>query len=192
MKYGILFLIVLISSVVYSQHKIQTYASFAIDQKEVVWAQVYPQNDSRESLTTEVLDFLKRKAWIKNIEFSGQEIIADLEDFRVDYKKYGGKYINTSMLIRSARWSGKVNISFKDGKYRIIVYGLHYDARQPAMHTGKMTNLAHPIHGTWTDWVLNKYRSGFRSIRRKNMDLMHLSLKDSFTLKESSFENVDW
>ncbi|MEO5602438.1 MAG: hypothetical protein ABIR06_16070 [Cyclobacteriaceae bacterium] len=192
MKFRLLVFVLLFSSGLFGQHKIQTYASFAIDQKEVVWVQVYPQNDAQENLSGQVLDFLKRKSWIKNLQFDGQEIMADLENFRVDYKRYGGKYMNTSMLIRSARWSGKIRVSFKDGKYRVIIYGLNYDARQPSMSTGKMTQLAHPIHGTWTDWVLNNYRSAFLTRRHKNLDLMHFSLKDSFTLSEIAFDNADW
>src|SRR5690606_2493332 len=97
-----------------------------------------------------------------------------------------------SNLIRTGRWSGKTRISFKDGKYRVIVYGLEYDARQPAMHAGKMSNQPHKIHGTWTGWVLNNYRSQFKRKRHTNLDIMHFNLKDGFTLTETDFIDEDW
>ena len=158
----------------------------------MIWVQVYQAQQPEDSLSDHVFKFLKRKAWIKDLHFDGDEIVADIQNYRVDYKRYGGKYINTSNLIRTARWSGKLRVSFKDGKYRAVVYGIEYDARQPAMHAGKMNNQPHMIHGTWTDWVLNSYRTDFRKKRHNNMDIMHFNLKDSFTLKETELIDEDW
>ncbi|MEX2235453.1 MAG: hypothetical protein WD824_25045 [Cyclobacteriaceae bacterium] len=74
----------------------------------------------------------------------------------------------------------------------MIVYGLEYDARQPAMQAGKMSNESHMVHGTWTNWVLNAYRSHFKKSRHINMDIMHFNLKDSFTLTETELIDEDW
>lgn len=182
----------IVSSCLCAQEKNATYSAFAIDHKEVIWSQVFHAHQSADELRQHVYDFLKRKAWIKEIQFDGPEIVADIYNFRVDYKRYGGKYMNTSNLIRTGRWSGKTRISFKDGKYRVIVYGIEYDARQPAMHAGKMSNQPHKIHGTFTDWVLNNYRTHFKKSRHLNMDIMHFNLKEGFTLKETEFIDVDW
>lgn len=192
MKFPIFFWVLLFYFNTSGQEDKQTYSSFAIDNKEVIWVQVYHAQQPADVLAEHVLDFLKRQAWIKNAHFDGTEMVADISNFRVDYKKYGGKYMNTSNIIRTARWSGKTRITFKDGKYRVIVYGLEYDGRQPAMHAGKMSNQPHQIHGTWTDWVLNKYRTHFRKIRHSNMDIMHFNLKDGFTLKETELIDEDW
>lgn len=192
MRLSVFFISIFIASHAYSQDYIPTYASFTIDHKEVVWIQTYHQNAFAEDLATQVFEFLKHKGWIKNLEYDGKEIIADLHKFRVDYKRYGGKYMNTSSLIRSARWSGKLRVSFKDGKYRVVVYGLEYDARQPTHNTGKVSHASHIVHGTWSDWVLNNYRSAFKKRRHQNMDYMHLGLKDSFTLTETQVIDGDW
>ena len=179
-------------SCLFAQEKDATYSAFAIDHKEVIWVQVFHAPQSSEALADHVFDLLKRKSWIKNIHFDGQELVADIQNFRVDYKRYGGKYLNTSNLIRTARWSAKTRISFKDGKYRVIVYGIEYDARQPGMHAGKMNNQPHQIHGTFTDWVLNNYRTHFKKSRHNNMDIMHFNLKEGFTLKETELIDEDW
>ena len=188
----ILFAVLVGFSSAFSQEKSETYSAFTIDNKEVVWVQVYHANKPATVLSSHVFDFLKRQAWAKNLHFDQDELVADIENFRVDYKRYGGKYLNTSNLIRTGRWSGKTRISFKDGKYRVIVYGLEYDGRQPAMHAGKMSNQPHRFHGTWTDWVLNNYRTHFKKSRHSNMDIMHFNLKDAFTLKETEFIDEDW
>jgi len=180
------------SSFLHGQEKDPTYSAFEIDNKEVIWVQVYHTQQPADVLSRQIHDFLKRKAWIADIQYDGPEIVADIGNLRVDYKRYGGKYMNTSNLVRTGRWSGKARISFKDGKYRVIVYGLEYDARQPAMHAGKMSNQPHMIHGTWTDWVLNNYRSHFKKSRHLNMDIMHFHLKDSFTLTETQLIDNAW
>lgn len=192
MRLTIPLLIAPLFSMLHAQENKTTYSAFAIDHKEVIWVQVFHAQQSQEVLTDHVYDFLKRKAWVKNMHFDGPELVADIENFRVDYKRYGGKYMNTSNLIRTARWSGKTRVSFKDGKYRVVVYGIEYDARQPAMHAGKMSNQPHKIHGTFTDWVLNNYRSEFKKSRRTNLDIMHFNLKDAFTLKETELIDEDW
>jgi hypothetical protein len=191
-KTRLLFIALLFAARVEGQEKNTTYSAFAIDNKEVIWVQVYHAQQPVGILSQQVHDFLKHKAWVKNLRADGSEIVIDLENFRVDYKRYGGRYMNTSNLIRTARWSGKARISFKEGKYRVIVYGLEYDARQPAMHAGKMNNQSHMIHGSFTDWVLNKYRSHFRKSRHINMDILHAHLKESFTLTETEFVDEDW
>jgi hypothetical protein len=179
-------------STAYGQEKSATYSAFAIDNKEVIWVQVFHVQQGEGELTDHVYDLLKRRSWLKNLHFDGAELVGDIENFRADYKRYGGKYMNTSNLIRTARWSGKMRISFKDGKYRVIVYGIEYDARQPAMHAGKMSNQPHMVHGTFTDWVLNSYRTRFKKSRHNNMDIMHFNLKDGFTLKDTELVDDEW
>ena len=183
---------VLLAAPLFGQDNNVTYSAFAINNKEVVWAQVYHASQPEDSLMAHVQSFLKRKAWIDDLHADGDDLVADIRNFRVDYKRYGGKYMNTSNLIRTGRWMGKTRISFKDGKYRVVVYGLEYDARQPAMHAGKMSNQPHKIHGTWTNWVLNNYRTHFKRKRHTNMDIMHFNLKDAFTLTETDFIDEDW
>lgn len=192
MKFKLLFIPVLFSSFSRGQEKHATYSYFSIDNKEVIWVQVYHVLHPADVLTKHVHDFLELKPWIKNIQYDGPEIVADIQNLRVDYKRYGGKYMNTSNLIRTGRWSGKARIGFKDGKYRVVVYGLEYDARQPGMHAGKMSNQPHIIHGTWTDWVLNNYRSNFKRSRYLNMDIMHFHLKDSFTVTNTELIDNEW
>lgn len=192
MKFLLITCCVFFFSFLYGQDEGATYSAFAINNKEVIWAQVFHATQPEDSLKDHVVKFLKRKAWIKDLHFDGPELVATIQNFRVDYKRYGGKYMNTSNLIRTGRWLGKTRISFKEGKYRVIVYGLEYDARQPGMHAGKMSNQPHKIHGTWTDWVLNNYRSHFKRKRHLNMDIMHFNLKEAFTLTETDFIDEDW
>lgn len=184
-------LILCLAHTVNGQHT-NTYSGFTIVGKEVVWSQVYHVDGPADSLSGVVWRMLKDKGWIRNLHREDADLVGDIERMRVDYKRYGGRYLNTSQLIRTGRWTGKVRISFRDDKYRVVVSHLAYDARQPAMHAAKMSTEAHPIHGTWDEWVLNKYRTHFRSSRRPNMDIMNAYLKDGFTLSPNTLIDEDW
>ena len=58
------------------------YQSFAIDQKEVAWVQVYHVDDSIEQVSQKFFDHLKHKVWISNIHWEQEEIIAELTSYQ--------------------------------------------------------------------------------------------------------------
>lgn len=187
-----LFLLLFIVQQATAQPGIVKYQSFAIDNKEVVWAQVYHFEEPVATQSARLFEHLKRKVWITDIHYEGADIIADLVQYRPDYKRYGGKFMNTSMIIRTGKWAGKVRISFKEGKYRVILYGLTYEAKQSATGSGKATIEQHDVSGTLNEFVLNDLRNGFRKNRLKNLDILHFSFKDSFTLTVDQVISSDW
>jgi hypothetical protein len=192
LRHSFILLLIISSLQASSQPGIVSYQSFVIDNKEVVWVQVYHFEDSLQKITTRLFEHLKRKYWITGIGYDGTDIVADLISYRPDYKRYGGKFMNTSMIIRTGRWTGKVRIGFKDGKYRVVLYGLNYLALQSSTGSGKATMEAHEITGTLTEFVLTSYRTGFKKNRLKNLDMLHLSFKDSFTLTVDQVIGSDW
>lgn len=188
----IVIFLILIATSGLCQDGIITYQSFAIDQRDVIWIQVYDQEDSVENLPSQVFEYLKQKGWISNIRFDGDDITADLVNYRPDYKRYGGKFMNTSSVIRTGRWFGKVKINFKDDKYRVILYGLHYDAWQTTTGEGKATIASHEISGALGQFVLHNYRMSFKKSRFMDLDILHFSFKDSFTLVVNQMIDSDW
>jgi hypothetical protein len=183
---------ILFNSIALSQSEITNYQSFIIDNKEATWVQVYHNEETSDSLSLKIFQHLKRKAWIKQIQYDENDIIADIVNYRPDYKRYGGKFRNTSTVIRTGKWHGKARISFKDGKYRVILYGLSYEEKQPATMAGKASMEQHDITGTLTEFVLSDMRTSFRKSRLKNLDILQLSFKDSFTLTTDQIIDTDW
>ena len=100
--------------------------------------------------------------------------------------------MNTSSVIRTGRWTGRVRISFKEGKYRVVLYGLEYEAIQSTAGSGKAAIEQHNVSGTLTEFALNNYRNGFKKSRLINLDILHLSFKDSFTLTKDQVTDSDW
>lgn len=175
-----------------SQQDITRYRSFVIDNREVVWIQVYHHADSAGDLSRKVFAHFDRKAWIGNLRYEGDELVADLADYRPDYRRYGGKYMNTSSVVRNGEWEGKVRISFKDGKYRVILEELLYEVWQPRTGSGRATIEQHQVSGTLDEWALDDYRNTFKTRRMVNLDILHLSFKDSFTLTRDQVIDSDW
>lgn len=188
----LILLLLIFTNPAFCQQGIVNYQSFFIDNKEVVWAQVYHHEETTESLNKKLFEHLKRKVWMTNIGYEGSDIVAELINYRADYQRYGGKFLSTSTVLRTGRWTGKVRIAFKEQKYRVILYGLNYEAIQATSGSGKVTIQAHEISGTLGSWALNKYRSGFKKNRLTNLDMLHFSFKDSFTLTLDQVIDSDW
>jgi hypothetical protein len=168
------------------------YQSFSIDNTDVVWAQVYHHEKSIDEVRKQIFSHLQRKIWIKDIRVEGEDILAELVNYRPDYKRYGGKFMNTSNIIRTGRWTGRVKITFKDEKYRVVLYRIEYTALQASSGSGKATIEQHPVSGTLSEFALNNFRTAFKKNRLVNLDILHLSFKDSFTLTENQVIDSDW
>jgi hypothetical protein len=174
------------------QEWIDNYQSFVIDHKEVSWIQVFHVDDTVSNLPQQLFEHLSHKSWITALKFEGEDLMGELIEYKPDYKRYGGKYMNTSEVTRTGRWKGKVRISFKSGKYRVMLYGLNYTAKQSATGSGKATIEQHQVNGTIEEWTLNNFRTAFRKNRMKDLDILHFSYKDSFTLKFNQLIDKDW
>ncbi|HEY0770685.1 MAG TPA: hypothetical protein VGD31_10165 [Sphingobacteriaceae bacterium] len=190
MKLNVVFLLFLTSTVL-AQTPV-AYRSFHIEHKEVAWVQVYHEEPVVEKLPQRLYDHLKTKVWIRNIAFEGTDIVAELTDYRPDYKRYGGKFTNTSSIIRTGKFAGKVRVNFKEGKYRVILEGITYTALQASTGSGKATIEQHPVSGTLSDFALNTYRTNFKKRNGLNLDILHSSFKDSFTIKVNQLIDEDW
>jgi hypothetical protein len=190
MKVGFIFFL-LVAPAVFAQAP-PVYRSFHIEDKEVIWVQVYHEELTVDNLPERLFHHLKNKVWIKDIKFEDKDIVAELTDYRPDYKRYGGKFTNTSSIVRSGKFAGKVRINFKEGKYRVILEGITYSALQSSTGSGKATMEQHEISGTLSDFALNNYRTDFKKRNSVNLDILHSSFKDSFTIKINQVIDENW
>ena len=67
-----------------------------------------------------------------------------------------------------------------------------HTAKQSTTGSGKATIEQHDISGTLTEFVLDDLRTVFRKSRLKNLDILQLSFKDSFTLTTDQLIDTDW
>ncbi len=187
-----LMLMLFIGHTAAGQRAITTYQGFVIANREVAWVRVFHHSDPGPLLSEKLFNHLKRKVWIENLHYEGKDIVGNLVNYRPDYRRYGGKFRNTSTIIRTGKWDSRLRISVQDGKYRVILEGLHYEALQARTGSGKATIEKHSISGMLTQWALNDYRISFRKKRFTNLDILHMSFSDSFTLVVDQLIDSDW
>jgi len=193
MTYRLLaFFLLILSQYAFAQPLVTSYQAFSVTNGEVLWVQVYHHDDPANILSEKLFNHLRRKTWITDLQREGDDIVGTLINYRPDYKRYGGTFRNTSIVVRTGKWEGKVRINVRNGKYRVILESLHYEAQQPATGSGKATIQKHAVSGNLAQWALNRYRTLFRKKRFTNLDIMHVSFKDSFTLVADQLIDSDW
>ena len=113
---NLLYLLLLIPCALLAQST--EYGDFKIVNKEITYQKIFVQ----DSVTTSKLaEFFKTVPNVSNVEVVGESIQADLTDFTVDYKKFQFTQIATPTLIQTGRYSGKIKVDGKPGKYRVLI-----------------------------------------------------------------------
>jgi hypothetical protein len=59
-----------------------------------------------------------------NVNVAGDKLTFDVNDITVDYKKFQFTQVATPSIIQTGKYSGKVQVDVKDGKYRVTFSSL--------------------------------------------------------------------
>jgi hypothetical protein len=166
---------------------VNKYFNFVIENNDSVWKYIYHKNGDNKS---KMKRQLMANPYIKNIRETEAGLVADIENWQIDYKKEGGSHMSTSMAVTGGKWNGRVLIDFRDGKYRVSVSGLNFDAGSVGVYGGGIT-INQDIFDNWADWTLNKPRTDFKRNQNKNMKLMDSALRTMFTITNPQ-QTDDW
>jgi hypothetical protein len=176
---NILYLLALIPCALLAQTA--EYGAFKIVNTEITYQKVFTQ----DSVTTEKLaKFLKTVPNVSNVETKGDVIQADLTDLTVDYKKFQFTQVATPTLIQTGRYSGKVKVEGKPGKYRVIITSMQVkgDAGYKKITSpDNLTNYACVNSGTSLnrDWC-----------KPNTLGLLDMAITDRFTFLEKP--DTEW
>lgn len=119
MKTGMLLIFVLASFLSYGQT--ESYGSFKVADQEIIYQKIFFQ----DSITLGKLsEFYKKQPNVSDVEVSNGEVKFKLNDLIVDYKKFQFAQVAVPSFIQTGRYSGLVNVSAKDGKYRVTLRSL--------------------------------------------------------------------
>jgi hypothetical protein len=95
-----------------------SYGNFKLADQEILYQKVFAQ----DSITTAKLtEFYKAQPFVANLQTTGDEVTFDMNDIVVDYKKFQFTQVATPPIIQTGKYSGKVTVGVKDGKYRVTV-----------------------------------------------------------------------
>ncbi|MEJ7645467.1 MAG: hypothetical protein WKF87_12800 [Chryseolinea sp.] len=95
-----------------------SYGNFKLVEQEIVYQKIFLEDSATAAKLGE---YYKTLAYLGNVQVSGDEITFDLNDITVDYKKFQFTQVATPNIIQTGKYSGKVVVGVKDGKYRVTV-----------------------------------------------------------------------
>ena len=112
-------LLVLIGQIAfYANAQTVSFGSFKIAEQEILYQKVF----SQDSVTAAAMEkYYKTLPYVSNLELSADGVQFNVNDIMVDYKKFGISQVATPPIMQSGKYSGKVSIGVKDGKYRITM-----------------------------------------------------------------------
>ncbi|MEI9919709.1 MAG: hypothetical protein WDO14_13035 [Bacteroidota bacterium] len=164
----------------------QQYELFRVEQNDVYWSCTYTYSGNADSLRREVVQMLKSKFFTFNVIRNEEGYNGELKHFKVDCRRYGRRYSNTPRMYWYGEWVGKFIVEVLDNHYRVTVYALYAEKFQPAANNNRGQRIT---TGRYIEAVTKKDRMTFRKSEYANLDLMSLSLKAEFDIRNTVIPN---
>jgi hypothetical protein len=117
----LLLMVVLVFGVFIVKAQTLSYGNFKLGDQEIIYQKVF----SQEAITAELLTaFYSALPYVSNVNSTEKGIEFEVNDITVDFKKFQFKPLDTPSIIQTGKYSGKVVIDVKDGKYRVTFQSL--------------------------------------------------------------------
>jgi hypothetical protein len=114
MKKSLLVLFALLPLVIHAQT--ESFGNFKVAKQEIIYQKVFQQ----DSISAPLLEsYYKTLPAVSNLSVKPEGIEFEINDIIVDYKKFGFSQGGTPSIIQTGKYSGKVSVGIKDGKYRV-------------------------------------------------------------------------
>jgi len=95
-----------------------SFGSFKAEDQEIKFQKVLTQ----DSITVAKLEkFYSTQPFISNLSATGDGLTFDVNDIVVDFKKFQFRQMDVPVLIQTGKYSGKVTVNVRDGRYRILI-----------------------------------------------------------------------
>lgn len=114
MKKVVLSVMIMVSTLANAQTV--TYGDFKLADQEIIYQKVFTEDPINATLLEE---YYKTLPYVSNLTTSEDGVQFEVNDITVDYKKFQFKPLDTPPIIQTGKYSGKVSIVTKDGKYRV-------------------------------------------------------------------------
>ena len=188
-KYLITVSFIIVSILSFSQEGNTIVENFVIENNGVVYKKVFElPNQSETELKKNILSFISKVPNVSNVRIVGDEIFGDISNLKVNYKKYGGSYMSTLILLNHSMF-GKLIVQTKDTKYRILIKDIYFidDVSLLSMNSKKeMDNRT-----DFTDFITKNGRTEFRTSNTiiKGIGYMNSYFSELLTYSNSPKEN---
>lgn len=118
---SIIIVLTFVSNTVFSQAV--SYGNFKLSEQEIIYQKI----NTLDSVTVAKLEeYYKTLPYLSNLETKSDGLQFDMNDVSVDYKKFQFTQVNTPSVLQTGKFSGKVTVGVKDGKYRVTVKAIQF------------------------------------------------------------------
>ncbi len=161
---------------------VKKYNLFQLEGNDVLWHNTYPFTGPPEDLRPLVVQMLKSKFFTFNVVRNEAGYVGEIQHFKVDCKRYGRTYLNTPRMYWDGEWTGKFVVKVFADRYEVTVYALYAEKieQNVGYYKGEKS-----VSGRYVD-IVTKKGKGFRKSEYNNLDLLSLSLKDSFDISKKT------
>jgi hypothetical protein len=98
-----------------------SFGSFKAEDQEIKFQKVFTQ----DTITVAKLEaFYKAQPYVSNLRASDAGVEFEMNDVTVDFKKFQFRQVDVPTLIQTGKYSGKVNVGVRDGRYRVTITSL--------------------------------------------------------------------
>ena len=127
-----------------------TCGSFKLVEQEVIYQQVF-----QDTVTLPMLEkYYKSLPYVANVATSAEGLQFDMNDIMVDYRKFQFNQNNTPQVIQTGKFSGKVTVGVRDGRYRIAVKSIQFIGNMGYKLITKKENFtSYASKNSATDWA---------------------------------------
>lgn len=95
-----------------------SFGNFRIDEQELIYQKIF----LNDSITAAQLgEYYKALPYTVNVQVNGDEVLFEVNELVVDYKKFQFTQVATPSIIQTGKYSGKAIVGVKDGRYRVTV-----------------------------------------------------------------------
>lgn len=119
----ILVALLILSAFSTSYGQATSYGNFKVDEQELIYQKVYTLDSASVS---KLMDFYQKQPYVSNLESGADGITFDMNEINVDYKKFQYSQVNTPIILQTGKFSGKVLVGVKDGRYRVTVREIQF------------------------------------------------------------------
>jgi hypothetical protein len=100
-----------------------SYGNFKVAEQEIIYQKVI----ANDSITVAALEaYYKTLPYLSNLSIKSDGLEFIMNDITVDYKKFQFSQVNTHIVLQTGKFSGKVLVGVRDGRYRVTVTAIEF------------------------------------------------------------------
>ena len=100
-----------------------SFGNFKVVEQEIIYQQVFQQ----DSITPAALEkYYAAQTFVTNVAARADGVDFEITDLIVDYKKFQFSQVGTPLIIQTGKYSGKVSVGVREGKYRVTMKAIQF------------------------------------------------------------------